>query len=105
MFLASVDNWPHALSYRMVLSVDTFNTRKGFKFLNLSINKPIVVFVANFPKVGALFLFAPTAHTFDGGHFFGRQRFVTKSVHPIVDHAVLVIGRNPHVALNYRILD
>src|SRR5262245_38293552 len=87
---------PHALLHPPVLGVDTINTREGLSLLDLAIDKPIVPFVAEGAERGLVHVIRAIAATTLQTVFFG-QGLIPEAIHPVPDHAILVIHRYPEV--------
>src|SRR5262249_20002917 len=51
MLVFSVNNWPHAFLYRVVLQIYAVNAGEGFSPLNLPVNTPVVISVSHLAKI------------------------------------------------------
>src|SRR5262249_52864216 len=96
MLSGPINDRPHALLHSPVLGVDTINTREGLSLLDLAIDEPVVSFVAERAECGLINVIrAIAAATLQTG-FFG-QGLRPQALHPVPDHAILVIHRHPEV--------
>src|SRR4029434_8065829 len=96
MLSGPIDDRPHALLHAPVLGVDTINTRVGLSLLDLAIDQPVVAFVAERAERGLVHVIRAIAAAALQTVFFG-QGLVPKAIHPVPDHAILVIHRHPEV--------
>src|SRR4029453_19109677 len=87
---------PHALLHSPVLGVDTINTRVGLSLLDLAIDQPVVAFVAERAERGLVHVIRAIAAAALQPVCFG-QGLVPEAIHPVPDHAILVIHRHPEV--------
>src|SRR4029453_17468223 len=96
VLLGPIDDRPHALLPPPVLGVDTINTRESLSLLDLAIDQPVVPFVAERAERGLVHVIRAIAAAPLQTVFFG-QGLVPKAIHPVPDHAILVIHRHPEV--------
>ena len=89
---------PHAFLHRHVLGVDTVNAGEGLVLLDLPVNEPIVFPVAGAPVIGEHLVGRAAVAPLDFVPFRVGYRLRPKTVNPVVNHAVPVVHRHPHMA-------
>src|SRR5262245_24812802 len=96
MLSGPIDYRPHALLHSPILGVNAVDTRIGLGLLHLAIDEPVVPFVAEGAERGLVHMIRAITATALETVFFG-QSLVPKAIHPVPDHAILVIHRYPEV--------
>src|SRR5438094_7560599 len=96
MLLGPIHDRPHTLLDRPVLSIDAINTRECLGLLDLAIDEPVVAFMAEGAERGLVNVIrAIAAATLQA--VVCRQGLVPEAIHPVPDHARLVIDRHPEM--------
>src|SRR5438309_8758484 len=104
MFLRAVDDRSHTLLHRMILIMISGDAGVSLGSLNLAVDQPILILVAQFSKIRRQLTRSSSLGTLVFLDLGSRERFARESADPVVGHRILVIHRNKNVTVDKRLI-
>src|SRR5437667_10338012 len=98
MLLGAVDDRPHALLHRTVLSIDAVDAGKGLVLLDLAVDHPVVALVAEGTELARLLDIVRAVAVAALHPVVVAQPLLAETVHPVPHHAVLIVDRDPDMS-------
>jgi hypothetical protein len=104
MLLGSIDDRPHAFLDSVILQSEAVDPGESLRLLDISIDEPMRLLIPNLAKVGRSLVPTLQRVVIKMASFLLADRLLSERIRPAIDHAVLIVHRNPHVAAHFRLL-